>query len=40
MRRTAIDNAEKFEPAVLSTVKKNVYVDDCLKSVEFDDKAV
>ncbi|XP_060602645.1 uncharacterized protein LOC132755746 [Ruditapes philippinarum] len=40
LRRTAIDNAERFEPAVLSTVKRNFYVDDCLKSVESEDKAV
>ncbi|XP_060579275.1 uncharacterized protein LOC132736195 [Ruditapes philippinarum] len=40
LRRTAIDNAERFEPAVLSTVKRNFYVDHCLKSVESENKAV
>ncbi|XP_060575097.1 uncharacterized protein LOC132732639 [Ruditapes philippinarum] len=38
LRRTVINNAERFEPAVLSTVKRKFYVDDCLKSVESEDK--
>ena len=31
--RTADDNSSIFDPVILKTVKKNFYMDDCLKSV-------
>ena len=34
LRRTAEDNEDRFGPEVLNTVKRNFYVDDCLKSVK------
>ena len=40
MKRTADDNAHLFEPAVISTVKRNFYVDDCLKSVPTENDAI
>ena len=33
LRRTADDNVQNFPPEVISTVKNNFYVDDCLKSM-------
>ena len=33
LRKTAEDNNEHFPEAVVNTVKKNFYVDDCLKSL-------
>ena len=32
--RTARDNSSEFHPAVSSTVTRNFYVDDCLKSIK------
>ena len=40
LKRTADDNAHVFDPEVVSTVKKNFYVDDCLKSVPSEKVAV
>ncbi|MCG8069350.1 MAG: hypothetical protein JAY84_15975 [Candidatus Thiodiazotropha taylori] len=40
LKRTADDNASSFEPEVVSTVKRNFYVDDCLKSVPTEEGAV
>ncbi|KAL9989490.1 hypothetical protein ACROYT_G004049 [Oculina patagonica] len=40
LKRTAEDNKEGFEPQTIETVKRNFYVDDCLKSVESEDKAI
>ena len=40
LKRTADDNAQLFEPEVVSTVKENFYVDDCLKSVPTEDAAI
>lgn len=40
LRRTAEDNAQHFSPAVVSTVKSNFYVDDCLKSMASEEEAV
>ncbi|XP_060567693.1 uncharacterized protein LOC132726393 [Ruditapes philippinarum] len=40
IKRTAVDNAEIFEPEVVTTVQRNFYVDDCLKSVESEQKAI
>lgn len=39
LRRTADDNAEHFPPEVVSTVKNNFYVDDCLRSVASEEEA-
>ena len=33
LRKTAEDNSQYFPEAVLSTVKNNFYVDDCLKAL-------
>ncbi|XP_067030836.1 uncharacterized protein [Acropora muricata] len=38
--RTARDNDSEFHPSVSSTVTKNFYVDDCLKSVKSQDEAI
>ncbi|XP_078359947.1 uncharacterized protein LOC144644349 [Oculina patagonica] len=40
LRKTAEDNAQHFSPDVASTVKQNFYVDDCLKSLPSDNKAI
>ena len=40
LKRTAEDNKTEFDPQTVETVKKNFYVDDCLKSVKSDDEAV
>ncbi|XP_050978835.1 uncharacterized protein LOC127173179 [Labeo rohita] len=40
LRRTAEDNALQYSPDVLSTVKTNFYVDDCLKSTVTEEDAV
>ena len=40
LKRTADDNAHLFEPEVVSTVKRNFCVDDCLKSVPTEECAV
>lgn len=40
LRRTAEDAASKSTPEATQTVLKNFYVDDCLKSVATEDKAV
>ena len=40
LKRTAEDNKTEFDPQTVETVKKNFYVDDCLKSVRSDDDAV
>ena len=37
LKRTADDNASLFEDEVVSTVERNFYVDDCLKSVPTED---
>lgn len=37
---TAEDNREKFDPEVTETVKRNFYVDDCLKSVKTEASAI
>ena len=39
LRKTADDNSESFDEEVTDTVKRNFYVDDCLKSAGDDDKA-
>lgn len=39
LRRTADDNAGHFPPEVVSTVKNNFYVDDCLRSMASEEEA-
>ena len=38
LRRTADDNLSDFDITVSDTVKRNFYVDDCLKSVRDEDE--
>ena len=40
LKRTAEDNKEDFDPQTIETVKRNFYVDDCLKSVGSDVNAI
>ena len=40
LRRTAHDNLDDFDISVIETVKRNFYVDDCLKSVADDEKGI
>lgn len=40
LRKTALDNANNFPPEVTSTIMKNIYVNDCLKSVPTEQEAV
>ena len=40
LKRTALDNASKFDSIVTRTVDKNFYVDDMLKSVGSTDEAI
>ena len=40
LKRTAEDNKTDFDQQTIETVKKNFYVDDCLKSVSSDDEAI
>ena len=40
LRKTAEDNHHSFPPKVVNTVKRNFYVDDCLKSLPAEQKAV
>ncbi|XP_068680362.1 uncharacterized protein [Montipora foliosa] len=39
LRQTAEDNKNDFDPVTMETVQRNFYVDDCLKSVETEEKA-
>ena len=40
LRKTAEDNRLNFPPEVLNTIKRNFYVDDCLKSLPEEQRAV
>ena len=40
LRKVAEDNEEKFSCDVIETVKRNFYVDDCLKSVKTEDTTI
>ena len=40
LKRTAEDNKEDFDAITIATVKRNFYVDDCLKSVPTNPKAI
>ena len=38
--KTAKDNSDRFGIKTTQTIKKNFYVDDCLKSVKTDEEAI
>ena len=40
LKRTALDNLEKFPMDVVDTLKRDFYVDDWLKSVKTTEKAI
>ena len=40
MRRTATDNQDHFDEETIERVRKNFYVDDCLKSVQIEQDAL
>lgn len=40
LRKTADDNSTQFPPEVVSTVKHNFYVDDCLKAMASEEEAI
>ena len=40
LKKMAEDNKEDFDPQTIETLKRNFYVDDYLKSVGSDDKAI
>ena len=40
LRKTAEDNQHSFPPSVIHTVKRNFYVDDCLKSLPSEADAI
>lgn len=40
LRKTAEDNARHFSSDVASTVKRNLFVDDCLKSLPSVNEAI
>ena len=40
LKRTAEDNKEGFHTETTNTLERNFYVDDCLKSVETEEKAI
>lgn len=40
LRRTAEDNAQQFPAEVVSTIKHHFNVDDCLKSLTTEEKAI
>ena len=40
LQKTATDNADEFDENVAETIKRNIYVDDCLKSALNDDVAI
>ena len=40
LQKTASDNADQFNETVVETIKRNFYVDDCLKSVPSEDDAI
>ena len=40
LKKTAEDNKTSFDPEIVHTVKRNFYVDDCLKSVTSDKSAI
>ena len=40
LRKTAEDHTKEFDPETIDTVRRNFYMDDCVKSVPGDDEAV
>ena len=40
LKKTAKDNKTSFDPEIIRTVKRDFYVDDCLKSVTSDKSAI
>ena len=40
LQKTADDNKANFAAEIVSSVKRNFYVDDCLKSVKSDEDAI
>ena len=40
LKKTALDNTSHFDHQTIETVRRNFYVDDCLKSVGSEDEAV
>jgi hypothetical protein len=40
LRKTAEDYQTEFDPITAETVRRNFYVDDCLKSLQSDAKAI
>ena len=38
LKKTDLDNLDKFDEETINTVNRNLYVDDCLKSVPTTDK--
>ena len=40
LKKTAEDNKQDFDAITVETIKRNFYVDDCLKSVTGEAKAV
>ena len=40
LKKTAVDNRDKFDPDVISTLNRDFYVDDLLKSVENSEAAI
>ena len=40
LRKTAQDNKDEYAKDIVKTVKRNFYIDDCLKSVESSERAV
>jgi hypothetical protein len=40
LRRTADDHGKEFDPSVVDTIQRNMYVDDMMKSLKQPDEAV
>ena len=40
LRKTAEDNFQRFDSKVINAVRRNFYVDDCLKSVPSESEAI
>jgi hypothetical protein len=40
LKRTAEDHTHLFETKVVTTIQQNLYVDDCLKSVDTEQEAI
>ena len=40
LKKTAVDNCDKFDPDVITTLNRDFYVDDLLRSVENSEEAI